>query len=65
MMVTTLHILSFHLWHRGRRSRDRMAVGFTTTCAINALITKAVSSNHTQGEVYSIQHYVIKYISVL
>jgi hypothetical protein len=32
----------------GRRCRDRMVVGFTTTCAIDA------SSNSTQGEVYNI-----------
>ena len=29
------------------------------------IITKAVSSNPTEGEVYSIQHYVIKFASDL
>jgi len=42
-----------------RRGRDHMVVEFTTTCAITA---KVVSSNHVHGEVYSIQHYVIKFI---
>jgi hypothetical protein len=32
-----------------------MVVGFTTTCAISAY--------HHLGEVYSIQHYVIKFVS--
>ena len=36
---------------------DRMVVGFTTT--------KVVSSNPVHGEVYSIQHYVMKFVSDL
>ena len=43
-----------------RHGRDRMVVGFTTICA-----TKVVSSNLTHGEVCSIQHYVIKFVSDL
>ena len=39
----------------GRHGRDRMVVGFTTTCAIDAEV----------DEVYSIQHYVIKFVSDL
>ena len=39
-----------------RGGRDRMVVGFTT---------KAVSSNPDHGEVYSIQHYMIKFVSDL
>jgi hypothetical protein len=39
--------------------RDRMAVGFTTTCAIRIYHLKLVSSNPAHSEVYSIQHYVI------
>jgi hypothetical protein len=38
-----------------------MVAGFTTTYAINA--HQVVSSNHDHGEVYSIQHYVIKFVS--
>jgi hypothetical protein len=44
---------------------DRMMVGFTTTCAISAITTKVVSSNPIHGEVYSIHHYVIKFVSDL
>ena len=33
------------------------------TCAISAIITKVVSSNPIHGKVYSIQHYVIKFVS--
>jgi hypothetical protein len=45
--------------------RDRMVVGFTTTCAISAITTNVVGSNPVHSEVYSIQHYVIKFISNL
>jgi hypothetical protein len=44
-------------YHWGRRGRNRMAVGFTTTCAKSVTIT-TYSSNPVHGEVYSIQHYV-------
>jgi hypothetical protein len=40
----------FILYHWGRRGRDRMVVGFTTTCAIRPIPTKVVSSNPTHGE---------------
>jgi hypothetical protein len=51
---------------RDRRVRDRMVVGFTTTYAISAYITtKVVSSNTARCEVYSIQHYAIKFVSDL
>jgi hypothetical protein len=36
-----------------------MVVGFTTTCAS----TRNVNSNPVYGEVYWIQHYVIKFVS--
>jgi len=48
---------------RGRHGRDRMVVGFTTTYATSAYHHKIVSSNPTHCEVYSIQHYVIKFVS--
>ena len=51
---------------RGHRGRDCMVVGITTTstCVIRVpTTTKVVSSNPTQGEVYSIQHYAINFIS--
>ena len=40
---------------------DVVVVGFTTTYAISA--TNVVSSNSAHGVVYSIQHYVIKFVS--
>jgi hypothetical protein len=43
---------------KGRHGRDHMVVGFTTTCTV-------VSLNPTNSEVYSIQHYVIKFVSDL
>ena len=52
---------------RSRRGRDRMVVGLTTTCAISAydITSKVVSLNPADGEVYSIQHYVIEFVSNL
>ena len=51
--------------HRGCCGRDRMVVGFATTCAISAFTTEIVSSNPVHGEVYSIQCYAIKFVSDL
>ena len=45
-----------------RGCRGRMVVGFTTTSEIT---TKVENSNLSHGEVYSIQHYVIKFVSEL
>ena len=42
----------------GRRGCDRMVVGFTTTCAIGAY-------HPFNGEMYLMQHYVVKCLSVL
>jgi hypothetical protein len=41
-----------------------MVVGYTTTYAIT-ITTKVVSLIPAHGEVYSIQHYVIKFVSDL
>ena len=50
-------------WHWGRRDRDRIVVGFTTTYMQSVSITtKVVSSNAAHGEVYSIPHYEIKFV---
>ena len=50
----------------GRRGRDRMVVGFTTTYMQSVPFTsKVVSSNPVHGEEYSIQHYGIKFVSDL
>ena len=55
---TKYHILlSAFFSHWPNRDRDRMVVGLTTTCA--------TSSNPADGEVCSIQYYVIKFVSDL
>ena len=46
----------------GCRTRDRMVVEFKSTYAISAY-HKVVSANPVHGEVYSIQLYVIKFVS--
>jgi hypothetical protein len=48
------------------RGRYRVVVRFTSTFAISAIsATNVVSSSPAHGEVYSIQHYVIKFVSDL
>ena len=53
-------ILVDHIHFQMRGRRNGMVVEFTTTCAITI---KVVSSNPVHGEVYSIQQYVIKFVS--
>jgi len=51
---------------RGYRSRDGIVVEFVELPVQSVPITtKVVSSNPVYGEVYSIQHYVIKFVSDL
>jgi len=46
--------------------RDGMVVGFTTTyMQVVPITNNDVSVNPAHGELYSIQHYVIKYVSDL
>ena len=54
---------SIYDW-RGRRGRDRE---FDLQLSVQSVLitTKVVSSNPVHGEVYSIQHYVIKFVSDL
>ena len=49
----------------GRRGRDRMVVGCTTTYAISAYHYLHCEFEPRSDEVYSIQHYVIKFVSDL
>jgi len=58
--LTSPSVLKLSTLHGGCRGRDCMVVGFTSSCAIGDYHTKVVSSNPVHGEVYSIQHYVIK-----
>ena len=46
----------------GGRGHDRVVVVFTSTCATVFFTTKVVSSNPAHGEVYSIQHYMLKFV---
>jgi hypothetical protein len=47
-----------------RRGRDRTVVEFTIELPVKSMqvITKVVSSNHIDGKVYSIQHYMRKFV---
>ena len=47
---------------QGHYGRNRMVVGFTTTYVILCAYHHQ-SLNPVHGEVYSIQHYVIKFVS--
>ena len=49
----------------GSRGRDRMVDGFTTTHAISAYHHSSCGFESRSGEVYSIQHYVIKFVNNL
>jgi hypothetical protein len=42
-----------------------MVVGFTTIYAISAFATKVVNSNPANGDMYSIQHHEMKFVSDL
>ena len=46
-----------------RRGRDRMVVGFTTIYAISANHHSSCEFESLSDEVYSIQHFVIKFVS--
>jgi hypothetical protein len=48
---------------RGRCGNDRILVGCTTTCAISAYHHQRCELESRTGEMYSIQHYVIKFVS--
>ena len=50
---------------RGRRGHDIMVVGFITTYAISAYHYLCCKFESRLGEMYFIQHYVIKFVSDL
>ena len=52
----------YYLHWRGRRDRDRMVVGFTTTYAISAYHHWCEFESRS---VRGVQHYVIKFVSDL
>jgi len=49
----------------GRRGHNRILVGFITTYAISAYHHQQCEFEYCSDEVYSIQHYVIKFVSDL
>ena len=53
------------IFHEERRGYDRMVVWFTIHVHSVPITTKVVSSNPVHGDVYSIEHYVIKFVSFL
>jgi hypothetical protein len=53
------------MYRRGRRDRDRMVVGFTITYVISAYHHCSCEFESRSDEVYSIQHYVMKFVSDL
>jgi hypothetical protein len=59
LLFETLNILE------GLRGRARMMLDLQLPMQSVPIITNVVSSNHTHGEMYSIQHYVIKFVSDL
>ena len=59
------YVIYYTFLTSGRCGRDHVVVGFTTTYVISSvpITTTVVSLNLAHGEVYSIQHYVIKFVS--
>ena len=60
-----LHVLTTCIYNNNgsHRGHDHIVVGFTITYISVLITTKVVSSNPAHGEVYTIQHYVIKFVS--
>ena len=55
--------MRFYLPPGGPRGRDNMVVGFTNTYAISEYHHLCCEFESRSGEMYSIQHYVIKLVS--
>ena len=58
-------LLFFLSFSRGRRYRDCMVAGFTTTYVVSAYHHLRCELEPRSNEGYSIQHYVIKFVSDL
>ena len=56
--------MTFSQYNRGCHGRDRMVFGLIITQSV-PITTNVVSLNSAHGEVYSIQHYMIKFVSDL
>ena len=62
---TMYYNVLFQLKQRDSRGRHRMLVGFITTYATSAYHHKRCEFESHSSEVYSIQYYVIKFVSEL
>jgi hypothetical protein len=68
-MFNVIHSL-LHIWilttiYRGRSGRHRLVIWFITIWAISAYHHQRCEIEPRTGEVYSVQHYVIKFVSDL
>ena len=64
--IMTSALVTYNIWiFRGQHGHDLMVVGFTTTCAISAYHHYCCEFEPRSGKVYSIQHYVTKFVSYL
>jgi len=63
MFTVCKQIMQFIINNGGRRGRDRMVIGFTTTCAISA--HHHWSCDFEFRSVRGVQHYVMKFVSDL
>jgi hypothetical protein len=62
-IITSFYIIWLLYRWRGRHGRDRMVVGFTTTCGISAYHHWCCEFESRTGR--GVQHYVIKFVSDL
>jgi hypothetical protein len=62
--MLSVYILEYE-WIRIRRVRDRMVIGIITTYAISAHYHKCCKLESRPSEMYSIPHYVMKFVSDL
>jgi hypothetical protein len=62
IIIWLFYDLTFVLSEWGCRGHDRMVIGFITTYAISAYDHYSCEFESCSGEVYSIQHYVIKFV---
>jgi hypothetical protein len=58
-----VYYLCYFWQYRDRRGRDSMVVGFITTYAISDYHHLCSEFESRSGEVYSIQHLVIKFVN--
>jgi len=63
--IGKLNVTLTLIYGRDRRGRDRMVVGLQQHVQSMSVPSNVVSTNPIKCEVYSIQHYVIKFVSDL